>query len=585
MSTTALVRRQFKDKSITYDKIQDTLSASQALLGRYTNSAGTLQEIILGTGLTLNSSTGILSSSIGTLTSISVITANGFSGSIANPTTTPAITLSTTITGLLKGDGTSILSAVANTDYVSPSYTGFDSRYLQLSGGSMTGFLTLAGDPTNSNHAVNKNYVDNIVTGLSWKNAVLAATTTNITLSGTQSVDGVILNIGDRVLVKNQTTASQNGIYVVANGSWTRAVDEDNSPEVFGSAVYVSGGGTLNKNTQWTNSNSTAPTIGTDPITYVQISGAGTYTNGTGISLIGNAFSLDSSYTDTLYIPLSRSLTINGNTQTLAANRTFTITTTGTPNRISVSGGGTITPTIDIDSAYLGQTSITTLGTINFGNWQASPISVTRGGTGQVTALAGFNALSPMVNAGDIIYGGTSGSALRLAAGTTTQVLIGGSTPSWGSVNLSSMASGTLQASQFPALSGEVTTSAGSLNVTINNSAVIGKTLSGFIQTTGAVGVSDTILTAIEKIYGNSLTVVDSTRFVVRETPSGTTDGVNTVFILANIPISNKESVYLNGLLLDSGLGNDYTLSSKTLTFLSGAIPMAGDKIRVSYIY
>lgn len=74
----------------------------------------------------------------------------------------------------------------------------------------------------------------------------------------------------------------------------------------------------------------------------------------------------------------------------------------------------------------------------------SSAVGISKGGTGQTTASAGFNALSPMTTNGDIIYGGTSGAGTRLAAGTSTQILRGGTTPSWGTVALTTMVSGVL---------------------------------------------------------------------------------------------------------------------------------------------
>lgn len=93
------------------------------------------------------------------------------------------------------------------------------------------------------------------------------------------------------------------------------------------------------------------------------------------------------------YVPTSRTLTINGSTQDLSANRTYTITTTGTSNRISVSGGAGLTPTIDIDAAYVGQASITTLGTITTGVWNATDVGLGAGGTGATLSDPGANNL------------------------------------------------------------------------------------------------------------------------------------------------------------------------------------------------
>ncbi len=168
----------------------------------------------------------------------------------------------------------------------------FDGVYLSLNGGTMAGAIIQPNLPVGAFDLINKTYFDNAMTGISWKNAVRAATTANITLSGTQTIDGVAVVAGNRVLVKNQTLAQNNGIYTVAAGAWTRPGDVDAADEVEQATVLVTLG-TTNKNTQWTSSLPVA-TLGTDPIAFSQISGAGTYTNGSGLSLTGNVFSVGS---------------------------------------------------------------------------------------------------------------------------------------------------------------------------------------------------------------------------------------------------------------------------------------------------
>ncbi|HEY8928586.1 MAG TPA: hypothetical protein VIM55_05325 [Mucilaginibacter sp.] len=175
------------------------------------------------------------------------------------------------------------------------------TNYLSLAGGALTGDVQQSTLPINGNSLINKSYADNLFTGLSWKQEVTAGTTENITLSGAQTVDGIVVSAGDRVLVKNQTTAISNGIYQVAAGTWTRTIDADTSTEI-GCATVLVKNGNINKNTQWTCINSTDPIVGTDNIAFGQISGAGTYTNGTGISLAGNVFSLDTMYADNIYL-------------------------------------------------------------------------------------------------------------------------------------------------------------------------------------------------------------------------------------------------------------------------------------------
>lgn len=520
MPTTNAVTRQVADRAITFAKIQN-LTANR-LLG--SGAAGTFTtEIVLGTNLSFTGNTLNSTNTGGTVTTISIVTANGFSGSVLNPTTTPSITLTTTISGLLKGDGTAILAAVANTDYLDTTYTGFDTRYLRLTGGTLTGALILNADPIAALGAATKQYVDNLTTGLSWKNAVRLATLTNIALTGAQSIDGIAVVTGDRILVKNQTNQTENGIYIANTaGAWTRSLDADSASELDSATIVIEYG--TQANTQWTE-NLPVTTIDTSNVGFVQISGAGTYTNGTGILLTSNVFSLDVAYTNTLYVPLVRNITINGVVQSLLSDRTFTIITTGTTNRISVTGGATSTPTVDISINYAGQTSITTLGTITTGIWNASPI------------------------------------------------------------NLSLYASGTLQTAQFPALSGEATTTVGSLSVTLTNSAVIAKVLTGFVAGTGTVSAVDTIFSAIQKLAGNDALYVQSSRFIIREVPTGLVNGNNGTFTIINIPLAGKEEIYVNGFLQDVGTGNDYTISGNTVTFLTGAIPETGDKVRISYIY
>ena len=160
-------------------------------------------------------------------------------------------------------------------------------------GDTLSGFLTLHADPTNSMHAVTKNYVDNYITGLVWKQRARIVTTTNITLSGLQTLKGVSLSAGDVVLVAGNTDAKENGLWNVSATSWTRTLDANTGTELFTAAVMVGGEDNTRPNTQWANGNSTAITIGTTDIVFNQIAGAGVYTNGTGISLSGNAFSLD----------------------------------------------------------------------------------------------------------------------------------------------------------------------------------------------------------------------------------------------------------------------------------------------------
>lgn len=143
-----------------------------------------------------------------------------------------------------------------------------------MGGNNMTNVAT----PSSANDAANKSYVDNLIAGLNSlfdaKPSVKAATTANITLSGTQTIDGVSLSANDRVLVKNQTSQAENGIYIVAAGAWARAEDLDAWNEIPGALVAVEEGSTQADYIFLCTSNS-GGTLGTTNITWQQINAAG----------------------------------------------------------------------------------------------------------------------------------------------------------------------------------------------------------------------------------------------------------------------------------------------------------------------
>lgn len=178
--------------------------------------------------------------------------------------------------------------AVAGSDPLTPAQIAA----LSLAGGTLTGALTLAADPTVALHAATKQYADSLASGLDVKQSVRAATTANITLSGTQTIDDVVLVVGNRVLVKNQTTASQNGPYVVASGSWTRATDADTSAEVnAGMFTFIEEGTTLG-HTGWVLSTPNPITLNTTALTFSQFSSAADIIAGTGLTKVGSTIAL-----------------------------------------------------------------------------------------------------------------------------------------------------------------------------------------------------------------------------------------------------------------------------------------------------
>lgn len=161
-----------------------------------------------------------------------------------------------------------------------------------MGGRKITGLAT----PTNSTDVANKQYVDDTVAAISWKQEVRAATTAAGTLASSFAngsvIDGVTLATGDRILIKDQAAPAENGIYTVnASGTPTRATDADSDTDFKGAAVFIFSG-TSNGGTRWVCNTTGTITIGSTGVTFVQFSGGQSYTAGNGLTLSTNDFNV-----------------------------------------------------------------------------------------------------------------------------------------------------------------------------------------------------------------------------------------------------------------------------------------------------
>jgi len=280
---------------------------------------------------------------------------------------------------------------------------------LPLAGGTLTGALTLSGDPSSTNHAANKNYVDNLLLGMGKRGVVRAATTADITiataLNNNDTIDNVTLSTNDLVLVKSQDTASQNGIYVVGS-SPARDDLYDTFIEHVGALIAVSEG-TANADTMWLCTSDKSGTLDSTAITWTKVTpqSAGTVTSitaGTGLSggtitssgtIAWGGLSGDTSP------QLGGDLDVNGQDITSASNADVDINPNGTGNvvlktdLVSV-GGGSEVGHVSSNGAYdmkISSNSGTNSGTIVITDAANGAITLAPNGTGVVDIQGSMN--------------------------------------------------------------------------------------------------------------------------------------------------------------------------------------------------
>tara|TARA_B100000424_G_scaffold227672_1_gene188484 strand:+ start:3021 stop:4184 length:1164 start_codon:yes stop_codon:yes gene_type:complete len=187
--------------------------------------------------------------------------------------------------------------------------------------------------PTADAHFATKGYVDGVAQGLDIKEAVKVATTANITLSGTQTIDGVAVSADERVLVKNQSTATENGLYLCKASSWTRTDDLATGDDASSVFVFVDQGTVNSDNSFVCTTNKGSAVVGTNNLTFTQFSGAGNPVAGDGIDKTGNTISLDLKSNGGLVIEsteLALDLAASSITGTLPVTKLTSLTSTVT---------------------------------------------------------------------------------------------------------------------------------------------------------------------------------------------------------------------------------------------------------------
>ena len=391
------------------------------------------------------------------------------------PTLVTPVLGAATATSITATSGNLTLAAAAGNNSVSITPTGTGTVDVASKR------ITSLADPTQAQDAATKAYVDSLANGLDVKQSVRAASTSALTATysngssgvgatltnaGTQAaltLDSIALSVGNRVLIKDQSAEEQNGVYTVTivgtiSTNWvlTRATDFDNSPgtEVSPGTFFFVEEGTTQADNGYVISTEDAITIGSSSIMFSQFSGAGQITAGDGLTKTGN-----------------------------------TINAVGTNNRIDIS-----VDAIDISINYVGQSTITTLGTIGTGTWQGTAVAGEYGGTGVAntgkTITIGGNFTTSGAHTTTLTT--TANTTLTLPVTGTLATLAGTETLSSKTITGSSIGSSSPSTAAFTTLaaSGAVTFTSATDASNLTTAAVV---LSGGLSVTKAMYVGTNI--------------------------------------------------------------------------------------------
>lgn len=449
---------------------------------------------------------------------------------------TGTVTLDGTVTGT--GINTYVLGKRLNEFTVPNANVAFNNQR-----------ITGLADPVNDQDAATKAYVDAARSGLDVKASVRAATTAEITLSGTQTVDGVTLVAGDRVLVKNQSTASANGIYVVAAGVWSRATDADSSAEVTAGIFTFVEEGTTNADSGWVLTTDAPVTLGTTALTFTQFSGAGQITAGAGMTKSGNTL-------DVVTASASR-IVVNADSIDLAT----TGVSSGTYTSVTVDTYGRVTAGANPVVVASGKT-LTANNTVTFTGTDGASLAVGAGGTVAYTGnkLSAFAATTSAELAGVISdETGSGGLVFANSPSFTTPVL--------GAATATTINKVTITA---PAAGSTITVADGK-TLTVSNTV----TFTGTDGSSVAFGAGGTIAYLANKLSGFASTTSSELAGVISdETGTGSLVFANTptlvtpVLGVASATTINKVTITTpaTGSTLTVADGKTLTCSN-TLTF------------------
>lgn len=402
-------------------------------IGGTTASSGAFTTVSASSGftgnLTGNVTGGVTGNVIGNVTGnlTGNVTASSGSSTFTDVTINGSLDMNSATGSTISGLSTPTNATdAANKGYVD---TGLALK-LNLTGGTMSGAIAMGtskitglGDPTSAQDAATKNYVDNTVQGLDAKASCRVGTTANITLSGTQTIDGVAVIAGDRVLVKDQTTTANNGIYVASASTWSRSTDADTWDELVHAYTFVESG-TVNSNNGFVCTVAAGGTLGSTSVTWVQFSGAGQITAGAGLTKTGNTLDVGTAS--------SSRIVVNSDNIDLAT----TAVTAGTYQSMTVDAYGRVTA--GTNPTTLAGYGITDAYTKTEINTTVSGLLAKTGGTMSGAIAMGANKITGMADPTanqdattkfyvDSILGSATSAAASASAAATSETNAGNS--------------------------------------------------------------------------------------------------------------------------------------------------------------
>lgn len=465
-----------------------------------------------------------------------------------------------------------------------------DGDLLVKSDGSVPFTAPVAGvTPTQASHLATKQYVDSAAQGLDAKESVRALASSQIVLSGTQTVDGVALVTGDRVLLTGQTNPAENGIYVVAAGAWTRSADATTNATVTPGLFTFVEEGTSFADTGWVLASDGPTTLGTTALPFVQFSSAGVIEAGDGLAKFGNALSVVSNSSAIGVSPAGVSLVLDG--PTLAITGAGLKLANAAESSVLIAGAdGSFTPhlitgdiTVDssgaatiVDGAISGdkiadgslvleKLESGVAGQVIVAGAGGVPAYVTVSGDATITATGDFQLGTGVVGTTELANTSVTTGKLADDAVTTDKLATDAVTED----KLADDAVSTGKIVDAAVTLDKLETLAPATLILGSAAGNVAVTLSGDV-TIDEAGV----------VTINPATVVRVTD-IVKETPAGALNGANTTFTLSNVPKAGTVDLFVNGMLQDVGSGNDYTISGDTITMLY--VLTSADKIRSAY--